>query len=596
VHGLGSHGGADSGAIAADELPRVPQCRGDPDPAHPITAQRQRLRALHLDTGVRTLLQSSPAGNVPAADGGRTTTEVLIVGAGPIGMVLAAELLLQGISIRLIDRQEAVDEDDPHSRGILVWPRSLELLRRIGVADELVEAGHRSPGVNYYSEGRLRGTAWMNRLADSPYPFVLTLPQLETERVLRRRLAQLGAVVERGVALTGLDTGEELPQALLRHPDGRTEQVVAQYVVGADGPGSTTRELLGIRFDGEAIDVTYAIGDAPVSGSVPANAQYYYSRDGVVALVPLKGGVYRIAANIPHRAPDAENPPRELLEEVINRRAHTRFTVGEPLWTRSFRPRLGLAERYQEGRCFLVGDAAHVISPAGGQGMNIGFQDAANIGWKLGGVLRGRLAPTILDTYGPERSVGAARMSKTSAAQARFAMQRSTLRIARRDALFVAARWTGLLDRVLVPLLAQTDGDYTESPTDPLFRRIPHPARPGQRVPLFSPSPEPGSAPALDLFHHTVVLWPGRRVPADWEVTAQAVRRELGELATVLDLATAPQAFAAQGRRALGDHAVIAVVRPDGHLAHLAPTRQPELTAAYLRALAPAALTVNALA
>ena len=521
--------------------------------------------------------------------------EVLIVGAGPVGTALACELLQQGVRIRLIDRRAGIDDSDPHSKGILVWPRSLEVLRRIGVSEELAATGHRSRGVGYYSEGRLRGTAHMHRLPDSPYPFVLTLPQRETEWVLRRRLVELGGVVEYGVELTALDDSEDLPRVTLAHPDGRAETVVPLYLVGADGPGSTVRELLGIRFEGEPIDVTYAIGDAPISGDVPANAQYYYSRDGVVALVPLSGGNFRIAANIPHRGPEEGNPPRELLEEVINRRAHTDFRVGEPLWTRSFRPRLGLAERFSKGRCFLVGDSAHVISPAGGQGMNIGFQDAANLGWKLGGVVQGRLSAAILDSYHPERSVGAVRMSRTSAAQARFAMQRSTLRIAARDAAFVAARWTGLLQRVLVPLLAQADVDYSESVDDPLFRRIPHPARAGQRVPLFAPPVTIAGVPALDPYRYTVVLWPGRRTPADWAGVAAGLERRLGGQAAVLDFGGLDPAVARPLRRAFGSSPVVAVVRPDGHLAHRAAPTEPELTQAFLRRTAPAKSAVPVL-
>lgn len=525
------------------------------------------------------LSSSPPPGDSP---------QVLIVGAGPVGIALACELLQQGVRIRLIDRRTGIDESDPHSKGILVWPRSLEMLRRIGVGDRLAEAGHRSEGVNYYSEGRLRGTAHLHKLPDSPYPFVLTLAQRDTERVLRARLAELGGTIEFGVSLMDLDTSGDLPRATLVG-SGAAETVTPLYLVGADGPGSMTRELLGIGFEGEPIDVTYAIGDAPIGGDVPANAQYYYSRDGVVALVPLANGYYRIAANIPHRGDAEENPSAQLLEEVINRRAHTRFTVGEPLWTRSFRPRLGLAERFSHGRCFLVGDAAHVISPAGGQGMNIGFQDAANLGWKLGGVVQGRLHEVILNTYHAERSVGAVRMSKTSAAQAKFAMQRKRLRIAVRDAVFVTARWTGLLQNILVPLLAQSDVDYTETASDPLFRRIPHPARPGQRVPLFTGpgAAEPGGVPQIDPYRHTVVLWPGRRTPSDWQATVAGLRRRFAGQAPVLDLGEAPAAAARWLGRAFGGKPVIATVRPDGHLAHLAAVTAPEQTQSYLRGIAP---------
>jgi 2-polyprenyl-6-methoxyphenol hydroxylase-like FAD-dependent oxidoreductase len=515
-------------------------------------------------------------------------TEVLIVGAGPVGMVLACELLQQGIDIRLVDAEDRTTDLDPHSRGILVWPRSVEILRRIDVADRLVKQGHRSPSVHYYSEGRLRGSARLDRHPDSPYPFVLTLPQRDTERVLRERVAELGGTIEYGVRLIDLDNSGDRPVATLRLADGTTEEVTPEYLVGVDGPSSTVRSLLDIRFDGDPIDVTYTIGDAPVTGDVPAEAQYYYSRTGVVALVPLRNGHYRIAANIPHRGDDEPNPPAELLERIIKERAGRTVRVGEPDWTRSFRPRLGLAERYRAGRCLLAGDAAHVISPAGGQGMNVGLQDAVNLGWKLGGVLRGRLAESIMDTYEPERAVAAERMSRTSAGQARFALQRSTWRIIRRDAIFLTARALGVLQHVLVPLLSQTDVHYGDADSSPIMvRGRRQRLEPGRRVPLFAPPDLTDGTPSLDLYRYTVACWPGRRVPRNWADVTSAHRKAVGDSAAVLDLSVTTGPAATKLRRAFGSKPAIAVVRPDGHLAMLTADLSTAPVANYLREQAP---------
>ncbi|MFI9012123.1 FAD-dependent monooxygenase [Actinosynnema sp. NPDC053489] len=518
--------------------------------------------------------------------GDTSSPPVLVIGAGPVGIVLACELLQQGVPVRVVDRTASVDETDPHSKGILIWPRSLELLRRIGVSDRLVELGHKVPGVGYYSGRRLLGTAHIHRLRGSSDPYVLTLPQRYTERVLRARLAELGGVVERGVELVALDNSGEHPVAVLRHPDGTRETVTPRYLVGADGPASTTRNLLGIGFAGEAIDITYVIGDAPLHGPVPRDtAQYYYSRTGVVALVPLRSGVFRVAANIPHRAEDAGDPPRELLEQVINERAVRGVRVGEPDWTRSFRPRLGMADSMQQGRCFLAGDSAHAISPAGGQGMNVGFQDAVNLAWKLGGVLNGRLAESVLMTYGAERLAGAHRMSRTSAAQARFAMQRKPLRIARRDALFLAARASGLLTRVLVPLLSQTDNDYGGAEPVPLPLRNLKPARVGERVPLFAHAEPVDDPAALDRDRHTVVVWPGRGVPANWAAAVAGVRAAVGDRLPVSDFAAVPRTPAL--RKAFGRCPVVAVVRPDGHLSHLGDPTDLDGLRAHLARLMP---------
>jgi 2-polyprenyl-6-methoxyphenol hydroxylase-like FAD-dependent oxidoreductase len=517
-----------------------------------------------------------------------TRTEVLIVGAGPVGMVLACELLQQGIGIRIVDAENRARDVDPHSRGILVWPRSLEILRGIDVADRLVRTGHRSPSVHYYSERRLRGSARLDRHPDSPYPFVLTLPQRDTERVLRERVAELGGTIEHEVSLVELDNTGERPVATLKHADGTTEQVTAEYLVGVDGPASTVRTLLGIRFDGDPIDVTYAIGDAPVTGNVPDEAQYYYCRTGVVALVPLRNGHYRIAANIPHRGEDEPNPPAELLERIIKERAGRDVHVGEPDWTRSFRPRLGLAERYRAGRCLLAGDAAHVISPAGGQGMNVGLQDAVNLGWKLGGVLRGRLHESIVDTYEPERAVAAERMSRTSAAQARFALQRGTWRIIRRDAIFLTARALGVLQRVLVPLLSQTDVHYGDPDSSPIMvRGRGNRLEPGRRVPLFAGPPLADGTPGLAPHRYTIACWPGRRAPRDWAAVTKAHRDAAGEIAAVLDLATVTGTAAAKLRRAFGTRPAVAIVRPDGHLALLTADLTGGAARTFLRARDP---------
>jgi 2-polyprenyl-6-methoxyphenol hydroxylase-like FAD-dependent oxidoreductase len=521
-------------------------------------------------------------------------TEVLIVGAGPVGMVLACELLQQGIDTRIVDAENRARDFDPHSRGILIWPRSVEILRRIDVADRLVRIGHKSPAVGYYSERKLRGSARLDRHPDSPYPFVLTLPQRDTERVLRERVAELGGTIEHEVRLVDLDNSGKRPVATLRHADGTTELATAEYLVSSDGPASTVRTLLDIRFDGDPIDVSYAIGDAPVTGDVPAEAQYYYCRTGVVALVPLRNGHYRIAANIPHRGEDEPNPPAELLEQIIKERAGRDVKVGEPDWTRAFRPRLGLAEKYRAGRCLLAGDAAHVISPAGGQGMNVGLQDAVNLGWKLGGVLRGRLDESIMDTYEPERAVAAERMSRTSAAMARFALQRSTRRILRRDAIFLTARALGVLQRVLVPLLSQTDVHYGDPDSSPIMlrgrgRRL----EPGRRVPLFSGPPLADGTPSLDPYRYTVACWPGRRTPRDWAAVTSAHRDAAGDGAVVLDLATVEGPAAAKLRHAFGARPVIAVVRPDGHLALLTTDLTAGAVRTYLREQAPRQATTN---
>jgi 2-polyprenyl-6-methoxyphenol hydroxylase-like FAD-dependent oxidoreductase len=512
-------------------------------------------------------------------DGMGQDPDVLIVGAGPVGIVLACELLQQGVRVRVVERRPAAEDPDPHSKGVLLWPRSLELLRRIGVSDQLVAVGHRVQRVGYYSAGRLLGSARMDRHPDSPYPFVLTLPQRATERVLRARLTRLGGAIEYGVELEHLANGGTRPVALLRHADGGTETVTPRWLVGADGPGSLVRESLGIDFTGEDVNVTYAVGDVPLRGEAPRDAGYYYSRHGLVALVPLGAGMYRCAATVP---PAQGDPTADVLRRIIAERAHVDVTVGQPLWTRSFRLRLGLAATLRSGRCLLAGDSGHVISPAGGQGMNLGLVDAAELGWRLGGVVLGTLPESCLDSYSTERLAAAERMSRTSAAQTRFASQSKRATILLRDMVFVGARLTGLLRRVLVPLLSQTDVTYGR--TDPRPVRL---GRRGTRLPMFAGAVLPDGTPPLDPYRYTVLLSPGHRQPPDWTQRVAEARRQYEGRAQVCDLAALRPTSALRLRAALvfrsaldlrvtlGKLPTAALVRPDGHLVRTCPLDRP---------------------
>ena len=506
----------------------------------------------------------------------RRPPDVLIVGAGPVGLVLGCELVAAGVDVRVVERSTTVRHEDAHSRAILLVPRALELLDRIGVGDRLVARGRPVGTIGYYSEGRLLGRARFADLPDTPYPFLLALPQRDTEDVLRRRFAELGGTVERGVTVEEL-TDPAHPRVLLRHADGTPEVVRPRWLVGADGAGSTTRGLLGLRLGGDPTDVSYVIADAPLSGAVPAHAQYYYSRNGLLAVIPMGDGLYRLAGNVPHDEQGGPDRWRAILQDAVDARAHAPLTVGEPTYARLVRPRCGQAGAMWSGRCFLVGDAAHVITPAGGQGMNLGIQDAVNLGWKLAGVALGRLEEAALDTYGPERAAAAARTSTMTARIVGLAGRRSRAAVAARDAAFALADRTGLVQRVLTPLLGQLDVDYGGGRRVP---RLPGRARavPGLRVPL------PAAGPA-DGGRHTVLLWPGHPVPVGWDVRAAALRRRLADRATVVDGDTLPPAAVAALRRALGRGPRMATVRPDGHLVGLAGTADVD---AVLRQLAAA--------
>ncbi|MFJ5968610.1 FAD-dependent monooxygenase [Streptomyces sp. NPDC093060] len=501
--------------------------------------------------------------------GGLTTgRNVLVVGAGPVGLLIACELLQHDIPVRVVDAGRGTTA---HSRANVVWPRNLELLDRIGVTEELVSRGHRLAGTAFYSRGRRLSPAWMSRLADAPYPFALTIPQHETERVLRERLTELGGTVEEGVRLTALDNSGPLPVVKLEHEDGRTEQTEPDWLIGADGAHSTVRKQLGIAYDGPPVDVSFAITDARLSTTLSEDLSHYcYSPSGAIVLGPMGGGVHRIALNVPHDAFDEEHPPpAELFQRMVDERAAGRSRVEELLWSGSFRVRVRIAARFRAGRCFLAGDAAHVISPAGGQGMNTGMQDAFNLAWKLSGVLRGDFGEEILGSYDAERRTVSHQVARSTELLTKAGVVSTPAKVALRDAAFWAADRTGLFQRKVAPQLSQTDVSYGEK----------HPRLPvrsaGGRAAGRGTSPWP----EIDRDRPTALLWPGTRTPPPgWAGTRDRLREALAPAPVVeLDRAVAP-ALA----RALGPAPTVALVRPDGHLLSRVDPADPQRAAGLL--------------
>jgi 2-polyprenyl-6-methoxyphenol hydroxylase-like FAD-dependent oxidoreductase len=486
-------------------------------------------------------------------------TDVLVVGAGPVGLVLAADLLRQGVTVRVVD---GASGDSPHSRAIVMWPRTLELLRRLDVPDRLVGRGLKLDAVSFYSDGRRLGAVDICRLPDTPYPFALTIPQTSTEHVLREWFSELGGVVERPVRLTGLDNTAPRPVATLTHQDGSVERVTADWVVGADGARSVVREQLGIDFPAESGEILFAIGDAPVEGQVPNELVYAYRRDGALGVAPMADGSFRIAFSVP-RWDDGERPPRELFQRMVDRLAPHPGEVGELRWSTVFRAQRRTAATFRAGSCFLAGDAAHVFSAAGAQGMNTGIQDAVNLSWRLGGVIRGVLDPTVLDGYSAERRRAVERVSVNTQRQTEWGLLGTRTKIIARDALVRAARRTGVLRRYGAPLMSQTDVDY--GPPRPFWRRG---LRPGMRFPAFAGG---GTAwPTADPDTHTLLLWPGHRPDEDWAHHVAAIRAAAGTAVTVRDVSDVRSLGSVLGRRRVG-----VLVRPDGHVAALLDPIEP---------------------
>ncbi|WP_328322399.1 FAD-dependent monooxygenase [Streptomyces sp. NBC_00388] len=502
---------------------------------------------------------------------------VVVVGAGPVGLVLACELLQQDVPVRILDAERGHSE---HSRATVIWPRLLELLRRTDVTDRLAHEGQRIQGVSYFSDHAPLGTAWLNRLKSTPYPFAVGIPQNRTEEILEQRLLELGGKVERGCTLTALDTTGPLPVARFTQQDGSTQDITASYLVGADGAHSTVRKLLGIDFDGKRLPVCFAITDAELSGNIaPDLVSYCYTPQGSLALGPVGEGVQRVAVSVPPATAGAA-PGRDFFQRILTERGPVGVELGELRFSTTFHVNIRTAASFRSGRCFLAGDAAHIMSPAGAQGMNTGLQDAVNLGWKLAAVARGRLEEAALESYGAERRAAAHAVTRSTSLQTRWGFLRRPAQIALRDTVVRGADRTGVLQRQLAPKIGQIDATYR-----PESARMPRGGRivPGDRVPvLLGQGRTTGVWTAVPRDDWTVLLHVGRSRPDTWHDTCAAVREAVGDQAEVVE---APSQSHGPLVDALGSRPVAAVVRPDGHLyATLAPARTSEITGALRRA------------
>ncbi|MBX6386062.1 MAG: FAD-dependent monooxygenase, partial [Microbispora sp.] len=352
------------------------------------------------------------------------TSDVLVVGAGPVGLTLACDLARRGVAVRIIDR---VTSHPVGTRARGVRARTQEVFEDLGVLDRLRERAEPALPTRFYdARGELVREAVMYEappVPGAPYPGSLMVSQQFTEEAVRERLASLGVHVELGCELVGLaQDGEQVTASVLA--DGRRHEIRARYLVGCDGGGSTVRKQAGIGFLGETWEQQRMLyGNLTVDGLDASAAHMWATGPGaMVTLAPMpKSGTWFFTAPLP---PDAGQEPAsvsvETFAEIFRQRVGLPgVSFRDPVYLSVYRVNIRMVDRYRNGRVLLAGDAAHVHAPAGGQGMNTGVQDAYNLGWKLAYVLRG--APeTLLDTYEEERLPIARHVLASTTARGKF--------------------------------------------------------------------------------------------------------------------------------------------------------------------------------
>ncbi len=401
-----------------------------------------------------------------------TTTDfdILIIGAGPTGLAAANEAIRHGLSVRIVDSKP---HRSTYSKALVVHARTLEVFEAMGVVDAILAAGLPFSALNVtpvVGKPSIRIDLMHLEWGDTRYPYWLSIPQYETERCLEQHLAAQGVAVDWQMSFDGLvdhdEHGDHVAVRLVG--GGRTETCRAKWLIGCDGGRSPVREAVGLGFDRSSLDETFVIADAIGSPGIPEDeGAAVLADDGLLFVVPMpEPGRWRIIAHLAKHPPDQTvDITAEFIDRVLAARLGVSFGARDLSWTSQFVLKQGVARRYRSGRIFIAGDAAHLHSPVGGQGLNTGVQDAHALIWRIALAERARPGvPALLDSYEVERRATAqAMVSGTSIATRLMTLRNGVLAALRGAVARVALR----LDRVQQRLgrdVGMLELSYPESP------------------------------------------------------------------------------------------------------------------------------------
>ncbi len=481
---------------------------------------------------------------------------VLIVGAGPTGMTAAIELKRLGMDVRIIDKSDHLAR---HSQALVVQARTLEQFQRYGLADDAIANGRKLQEAKFYSEGKLIVDFKLNHV-ESPYPFALFIPQSETEALLDAHMESLGVKTERNVELISLKQEPEL-RATLRRANGLIEEVSPRWLIGCDGAHSVVREKTGTPFEGARVGVSFFLADAEITGpDVPQDElSLHVSHGNVVFMARLTDRIVRLIVAL-HEQPKTDRD-RELtvadMQGMVDR-VGVRIYIRSAEWMAPFHVTDRQAKHYRVGNVFLAGDASHIHSPVGGQGMNTGIQDVANLAWKLAAVARGA-HDSLLDSYEGERGEVGRALLRFTERGLKLATISNPIIEKLRDTFAPIIVLLPPVQRGAVGFVSEIGIEYRSSSIVEDFGSDGH-LRAGDRL------------PDLPLKNRIV----RSRLLADWTAPKHRVfglnldKDDIDTMRTELRdaevIAVATSDFYDAGRRLLGDDGKIFVLRPDGYV------------------------------
>ena len=496
------------------------------------------------------------------------STEILIAGAGPTGLVLALWLTRLGVKVRIIDKTA---EAGTTSRALAVQARTLEFYHQVGIDEAVVAGGVKVENLNMWVSGHRAATVHLRRIGEglTPYAFALIFPQDAHERLLIDRLIALGVQVERKTELLRFSQYDGGITATLRRPDGSEETCEAAYLAGCDGASSTVRGQLGIGFPGGTYTGLFYVADVVATGE-PVRGELHVDIEDAdfLLLFPLSEQHWRLVGTV-HDVPGGEESKLGFDDVKGKAMEHLKLNIEKVNWFSTYRVHHRVANRFGDGRAFLLGDAAHIHSPVGGQGMNTGIGDAVNLSWKLAAVLKGGATRNLLDTYEPERIAFARRLVATTDRGFVVVTKRGILaRLVRRRIVPLVAPLLfriGAMRRLLFTTVSQTLVNYRDSS---LSAGAAGSVRGGDRLPWVK------LASGADNFAPLTSL--------AWQVHVYGDVKP-GVKEACADLRIALHTFAWESRmESVGlQNGALYLVRPDGYVALAEPNSNPQQLRQY---------------
>jgi 2-polyprenyl-6-methoxyphenol hydroxylase-like FAD-dependent oxidoreductase len=460
-------------------------------------------------------------------------TDILIVGAGPVGLFLANECTRRGLRWRLIEEKPTQSE---HSKALAIFPRTLEIFDMAGVVAPFIEAANRVTSVEVIAHGRALAHMPFTP-AVSPYPFIAMVPQNVTEKLLMEQLMSRNGVIEYETSFVSAIQHDDFVSVTVDHK-GQRRNITAAYVVGCDGAHSTVRHLLNLPFEGAEYHDLFMLADIETNEALPADQlQLCPNETGPLAIFPMSATRRRIVATIPDAEGDA--PSLELVRQIMKQRAPAGIEAYSLHWSSYFHIHHRHVAQLRQGRIFLAGDAAHIHSPFGGQGMNTGLHDAWNLVWKLDLVLKGHGNEQLLDSYSTERLPVIRHVIEISDFMTRAMATPNKFAQALRDAVIPMVSRLTPFQHAFVQRLSELGVAYHGSPIV---------EGPGQR---YIDDSVRGGKGIVSRF----LLMLGDDVESS---TTEAARQLAGSFPNIVELRST------QGRG-------VALVRPDGYIAYSAP-------------------------